>query len=135
MAAYTKYQLQKVYDEIAVERPHRCNCCSTPDRLSHSHLVPKGQNGALAVVKENIVYHCLGTPTFIGCHATYESMGVAKMADFEENYRIIFKLDPRYFWLKIHKLHDYYMSKDIETFRRIRALMTSIDNHPTRKTI
>ena len=137
MPAYTKYQLTKVYEEIALERPHVCDECRTSERLSHSHLIHKSYYGqyegvALAVVKENIVLHCMSMGNKKGCHERFDSMEVAKMNNFEKYYRVIHKLDRTFFWKKMHGLLDFYMVRDLEVYRRVKALFAEIDKleHP-----
>lgn len=137
MPAYTKYQLTKVYEEIALERPHVCDECRTSERLSHSHLIHKSYYGqykgvALAVVKENIVYHCLDFGEKKGCHSIWDSMDAPKMKTFEKNFRIIHELDRTFFWKKMHALLDYWMIKDLKVFRRVKTLFAEIDKleHP-----
>ena len=137
MPAYTKYQLNKVYEEIALERAHVCDECRTSARLSHSHLIHKSYYGLyqgvpLAIVKKNIVYHCMSMGDTKGCHDIFDSMDVAKMKKFEEYYRIIHELDRTYFWKKMHALADHWLIKDIQVFRRVRALFAEIDKleHP-----
>lgn len=133
--AYTTRELHKVYDQIAMERPHVCDECGTSERLSHSHLAPKSHFPKLATVNKNIVLHCLSMGDVIGCHSNYEGMQVAKMKNFEKYFRFLHDFDAetrKYFWLRAFRLLDYWMSHDMEVWRRIRALMAECDKvaHP-----
>lgn len=135
--AYTTKELHEVYEQIALERPHACDECETKNRLSHSHLAPKGHFENLATLKENIVYHCLDMGGIIGCHSKYESMQVAKMKNFEKYYRFLHGHSAetkKYFWSRCFKLMDYWMAHDMDVWRRIRALMAECDKvqHPNK---
>lgn len=125
--AYSTKDLQKVKEQIALERPHVCNNCGAKFPLSHSHLVKASRNNNLYTVKENIVYHCLSTPEKRGCHELFESSDVATMKDFEANFKIIHKLDREYFWLRLQKLDEIWKTRDITVWRRVRALLIEID--------
>lgn len=134
--AYTNKELHEVYDQIALERPHKCDECYTGERLSHSHLAPKAHFQKLAILKENIVYHCMTMGDIVGCHDLYEGMQVAKMKNFEKYYRFLHAYSEetrKYFWSRCFKLMDYWLAHDIEVWRRIRALMAECDkiHHPT----
>lgn len=132
--AYSEYELKKVYREIDSERIHECKNCGCRWPLSHSHLIKKSWSGKLAVVKDNIVYHCMTTADKAGCHDIYESLNVATMKDFEDNFRIIYSLDNGYFWLRVTKLMDHWRSraiigtvKDVEIFERVQNLFNEYD--------
>lgn len=125
--AYTARDLQKAKDEMALERPHVCNNCGTTYRLSHSHLVKASRDSALYVQKENMVYHCLDTPDKSGCHTKFESSEVATMNDFESNFKLIHKLDREYFWIRVHKLDEIWKVRNMEVWKRVRALLIEID--------
>lgn len=130
--SYTPRDLQKVKEQIALERPHTCNCCGTKYPLSHSHLVKASRDSKLYVIKENIVYHCMDTPDRVGCHTKFECADVATMKDFEDNFKIIHTLDREYFWIRIHKLDEIWKIRDMKVWRRVRALLIDIDTleHP-----
>lgn len=140
--AYSTKDLHRTYNEIALERPHICDECGTNQFLSHSHLMPKGLFGQYAALKQNIVYHCMDMGNHKGCHTKWDSMEVAKMKTFEKNYRIMYHIEKddtgkaSFFWQKMHKLLDFYISKDFTTYQRVRSLFAEIDHleHP-RKTI
>jgi hypothetical protein len=105
-------ELAKTYQEIAMEREHICTGCHGNQRLSHSHLVPKGQNQSLKTVKANIVYHCLSMGEIKGCHSIWESIEFWKLKDAEANMRYIYDADRTYFWLKLdHSFRVYYERK------------------------
>ncbi len=70
--------------------------------------------------KRCIVYHCMH------CHRQYESMLVATMNDFEENYTIVYELDPTYFRLRISKLAGYWSRDDLTVYRKIIAFNNTI---------
>lgn len=130
--AYTTRELHKTYGEIALERVRRCDECGTDQRLSHSHLIHKSYYGqyngkALAVVKENIVYHCLSMGNIVGCHDKFDSMNVAKMKNFEKYFRTIHELDRKFFWRKMHSLLGYWASVDVGTWKRVNRLSLEID--------
>lgn len=123
---YTKQELHRAYEEIAIERPHRCDECGTSDRLSHSHLAPKGLYGSLAAVKDNIVYHCMSMGNTIGCHTQYESADVAKMKNFEKYFSFLFTYNKdtrEHFWKRIHKLDEIWKLRDHKTWLRVRAFL------------
>jgi hypothetical protein len=85
----------KAYDLLAESIPHFCTGCGVGSNLTHSHLVPTGQNKKLEAVVSNITYHC------VDCHHTYEHdiEGRKLMADYEENMHKISILDPGYYAL------------------------------------
>lgn len=120
--AYSQKDYARVREEIALERPHVCNNCGTKERLSHSHLVPASRSAKLYTDKANIVYHCLDSSDGKGCHSKFESMEVARMKDFESNFKIIHSLDRQYFWLRIFKLQAYYKG-EVDTLVRINNLV------------
>jgi hypothetical protein len=126
-AAYTNYELTKTYEEIALERVHQCNNCECRYPLSHSHLVPKSRDARLATVKENIVYHCLSGPNGPGCHDQFSSMDVVFMKDFEHNFRIIYKLDPQYFWIRVTKLFEYWSKHNQVIAMRVRNMYLDME--------
>lgn len=82
----------KAYDIIAEIREHHCTGCGSSE-LTHSHLVPVGQNKALEAVVSNITYHCMT------CHQKWENdpEGRKEMLDYEENMHKISILDPGYY--------------------------------------
>lgn len=122
--SYTQAQLVQVYQEIALERPHRCNACGRRDRLSHSHLVRKGRASNLVLEKRNIVYHCLDGPEGPGCHSKFEGILAPTLPDFEGNFRIIHELDKEHFYSRMFRLLEYYLNNgDMVTLRRIQKLM------------
>lgn len=125
--SYTREQLQAVYNEIARERPQECNNCRTKSRLSHSHLISRSYSSRFALVKKNIVYHCLDTIEGPGCHSKFEGVMAAQMNDFEENFAIIYELDRTYFYLRMHKLIDAWKEVDQKTFERVMRLYNKFD--------
>lgn len=125
--AYTKYQLQKTYNEIAMSRPHVCTGCNGKERLSHSHLIPRSRRPDLATNELNIQYHCLGAPEVKGCHEKHESMEVATLNDFESNFRAIYNLDQEYFWLRILKLEEYWKANHFSVYHRVKTLINEFD--------
>lgn len=130
--AYSKQELHRVYDQIALERPHVCDECGIALYISHSHLIPRGLYGKLAIVKINIVYHCMTVGNHKGCHDQFDSMNVATMKNFEKYYRIMHSLDRSFFWQKMHKLIDHWQTRDFAVYQRVRALFAEIDklDHP-----
>jgi hypothetical protein len=85
----------KAYDLLAESVPHFCTGCGTGSNLTHSHLIPTGQNKKLEAVVSNITYHC------IDCHTCWEHdvEGRKLMADYETNMHKISILDPEYYAL------------------------------------
>lgn len=129
---YTKQELNRAYEEIALTRKRVCTGCGTSERLSHSHLIPRSRRGDLAANPLNITLHCLDSASGPGCHSKFEGMDVVKLKDFETNFRMIYELDRQYFWLKMHKLSDHYLVKDMIIWKLIRKFMAEMDNleHP-----
>lgn len=125
--SYTREELHAVYDEIAMERAQECNNCQVKWRLSHSHLISRSYSSRFALVKKNIVYHCLDTVSGPGCHSKFESVMVAQMNDFEENFAVIYELDRVYFYLRMHKLIDKWKDVDQKTFERVMRLYKKFD--------
>ncbi len=83
----------KAYKILEETKPHICTGCGTSNNLSHSHLVPVGQNKKLEAVVSNITYHCMD------CHHTWEH-DIEKrkgMLDYKENMHKISILDPAYY--------------------------------------
>lgn len=133
--AYTNEELYAVYDEIALERQHKCDECGTNNRISHSHLASKGLFQKLATKKENIVYHCLSIGNTVGCHSKFESVEVARMKNFEKYFRLMFSFGPdvqKHVWSRLFKLEEVWLRRDMNVWRRVRALMGELDeiNHP-----
>lgn len=89
----------KAYNILAETKPHICTGCGSPQNLTHSHLVPVGQNKKLEAVVSNITYHC------IDCHHIWEhDLEKRKsMKDYEENMYKIQVLDPAYYALIVNK--------------------------------
>jgi len=83
----------KAYDLLAESTPHFCTGCGTGSNLTHSHLVPTGQNKKLEAVVSNITYHC------VDCHHVWEhdTVGRKEMSDYEINMHKISVLDPVYY--------------------------------------
>src|SRR5688572_11433996 len=126
MSLYTKQELHRAYEEIAIERTHACDECNTFERLSHSHLAPKSLFGGIAALKKNIVYHCLSLGDIVGCHTKYETAEVAKMKNFEKYFTFLFtysKETRQYFWQRIHKLDEIWKLRDHNTWLRVRAFL------------
>lgn len=132
MPAYTKYQLTKAYESIALTRPHICTGCGGTQRLSHSHLIPRSRRADLATDPVNIQYHCLSFGNQKGCHEKHEGMEVATLKDFETNFKTIHRLDREYFWLRLQKLDEHWKVRDMNVWKRVRALLIEIDKqeHP-----
>lgn len=102
--------LTNTYQEIALERPHRCSGCDGSQFLSHSHLIPRSWRKDLECVKENIVYHCLDMAK--GCHTKWEGMNAPLLKDFEQNMEYILTADSTYFWKKFYSLKDHWEISD-----------------------
>lgn len=133
--AYTYEDLKAVYDEIALERRKVCDECGIGYRLSHSHLAPKGHFQRLVTCKDNIVYHCLSVGDIVGCHDRFESSEVARMKNFEKYFKKMFSFGPdvqKHVWSRLFKLEEIWLRRDMETYRRVRALMAELDKiaHP-----
>ena len=84
---------KKAYAILAEQIPQICTGCGTNQNLTHSHLVPVGQNKKLEAVVSNITYHC------IKCHEIWEhSLEKRKsLRDYEINMHKISILDPGYY--------------------------------------
>ena len=90
----------KAYDLLAESIPKNCTGCGNAHNISHSHLVPVGQNKSLEAVVSNITYHCLiGMRGIKGCHDIWEhdNVGRKELLDYEENMHRIQILDPEYY--------------------------------------
>lgn len=136
--AYTNKDLHDTYGQIALKRTHQCDECGTHQRISHSHLAPKAHFPKLATIEENIVYHCMSMGNTVGCHDHYEGMDVARMKNFEKYFKWLHGYNSetrKYFWLRMHKLADYWLARNVVTWRRVRALMSEMDKieHPNVK--
>lgn len=104
--------LTKVYEELALERPHVCSNCGVSFRLSHSHLVPRSINQNLIAEKNNIQFHCLSLGEKIGCHEKWSSMNAVFMKDFMSNMAYIYTADETYFWKRMFKLQEHWEKKN-----------------------
>lgn len=83
----------KAYNKLAELIPHACSGCGTTSNLTHSHLVPVGQNKSLEAVISNITYHC------VDCHHIWEHdiENRKYLNDYDINMEKISVLDPQYF--------------------------------------
>lgn len=54
-------------------------------------------------------------------------MEVVTLNDFRENMIVVHRLDPEYFWLRMHKLLDHWMNRDRKRWLMIRNLMDELD--------
>lgn len=94
-------ELKKVYQEMAINRPHLCTSCGTSHQLSHSHLIPRSRRRDLVADPNNITYHCLT------CHKKWENGTTAdEMADFKRNMDYIKSVDEQYFHIREQKLDN-----------------------------
>lgn len=128
--SYTTKELHAVYNEIAQERPHKCDECEQNHALSHSHLAPKGHFPKLVTYKDNIVYMCLTIGDNIGCHQRFENAEVATMKNFEKYFKLMFGFGPdvrQYVWSRLFKLEEIWLRRNMDTWRRVRALMAELD--------
>lgn len=91
-------KLNKVYDEIALEREHKCTGCGRYDvPLSHSHLIPRSRRKDLITNKKNITYHCLSMGKRKGCHSIWETSDRVTLLDYFDNLETIKELDIDYY--------------------------------------
>ena len=82
---------KKVQEEIWNERPHICDECGRPDRLSFSHLISRNKRTDLIAEKRNIVLHCMTFDGDVGCHERWEA-GDETMKTFEKLTAIVKEL-------------------------------------------
>jgi len=98
----------KVYREIDTERERICSGCgSRVNPLSHSHIIPVGQNTKFECVKENIVFDCLSMNGNKGCHDIWEHGSMnekRKLLNFNERMKFIKVNDYQYYCLLMSKL-------------------------------
>lgn len=99
-------EMYAVYERMALELPHVCSGCGTNQRLSRSHLVPKGQDSKLKAVFENLRFHCFGDSD--SCHSRWESVAFWKLNDAYSSMEYIYSVRPDYFWLKLNHAIDVY---------------------------
>ena len=95
-------KLNKVYDELALEREHKCTGCGRYDvPLSHSHIIPVSRRKDLQLKKDNITYHCLSMgQQRKGCHEMWESKSERSMLlDYHKNLEYILETDSEYYFL------------------------------------
>ena len=91
-------KLNKVYDELALEREHKCTGCGRYDvPLSHSHLIPRSRRKDLITNKKNITYHCLSMGKRKGCHSIWETSDRVTLLDYFDNLETIKELDIDYY--------------------------------------
>ena len=91
-------ELNKVYEEIADEREHKCTGCGRYDvPLSHSHLISRSRRRDLITDKRNITYHCLTFGSRVGCHSIWESKNKDILLDYFDNMATIKELDKQYY--------------------------------------
>lgn len=90
---------KKAYKILEETMERACTGCGTTQNLSHSHLVPVGQNKSLEAVPSNITYHCLSIGDKIGCHDIWEHdrEGRKYLNDYRRNLDIIKKIDYDYY--------------------------------------
>lgn len=127
MSLYTKQELHRAYEEIALTRKRVCTGCGTSERLSHSHLIQKSWSGKYAAMPENITFHCLDSSDKKGCHSRWESPECVLLKDFESNFKVIFKLDRAYFWLRLEKLDTLWQRRDRKVWLKVRAFYKEMD--------
>jgi len=96
---------KKAYKVREETRDKVCTGCGSTQNLSHSHLVPVGQNKSLESMPSNITYHCLSIGDKIGCHDIWEHdrEGRKYLKDYKRNLDIIKKIDYDYYLLIIGK--------------------------------
>tara|TARA_R110000772_G_C13310332_1_gene440670 strand:- start:66049 stop:66555 length:507 start_codon:yes stop_codon:yes gene_type:complete len=82
---------KKVQEEIWNERPHACDECGRPDRLSFSHLISRNKRTDLIAEKRNIVLHCMTFDGDVGCHERWEA-GDETMRTFKKLTAIVKEL-------------------------------------------
>ena len=95
-------ELNKVYKELADERPHYCTGCGRGDvPLSHSHIIPRSRRKDLVCDKRNITYHSLGVGNRKGCHELWEGSLEKKqgLLDYHSNLEYILEVDTEYYYL------------------------------------
>ena len=92
-------ELKSIYQDMAINKPHRCTGCGANQNLTHSHLIPRSRSRELICDPKNITYHC------ISCHKKWENGICAdEMTDFMRNMQYIKTVDEQYFNIKQQKL-------------------------------
>jgi hypothetical protein len=85
-----------------------CRGCGNTHSLSLSHLIRRSRRPELTDVKENMTFHCLVRQDGgEGCHQRWETVAsMVELEDFDDNMRIILRLDPEYYWIVVNKLRS-----------------------------
>jgi|TARA_R110000851_G_scaffold250138_6_gene402628 5-methylcytosine-specific restriction endonuclease McrA len=92
-------ELHSIYQDMAINKPHRCTGCGRNNGLTHSHLIPRSRSRELICDPNNITYHCMN------CHKKWENGLLAdEMTDFTRNMNYIKTVDEQYFHIKQQKL-------------------------------
>ena len=92
-------ELKKIYQDMAINKPHRCTGCGINQLLTHSHLIPRSRSRELVCDPKNITYHCMT------CHKKWENGIYAdEMTDFMRNMAYIKTVDEQYYNIKQQKL-------------------------------
>jgi DNA-directed RNA polymerase subunit M/transcription elongation factor TFIIS len=85
--------IQKTYSNLTIAR--HCGGCGSPNMLSHSHLLPRGQFPEFADHAENIVYDCIACH-YIWEHGSWEKVQVLK--DLKKRLRVCYDLAEQYLY-------------------------------------
>tara|TARA_R100001163_G_C5059028_1_gene195663 strand:- start:735 stop:1070 length:336 start_codon:yes stop_codon:yes gene_type:complete len=97
-----KRQLNKIYNEILLERNY-CSGCGKHGNvvpLSFSHIIPRSRRGDLITDKKNITLHCLSIGERVGCHTLWESAKDRhKLLDYFTNLAYIKQVDQEYYYI------------------------------------
>ena len=115
---YDKVKAELIQDAIDDET-YVCKGCGNPNSLSLSHLVRRSRSSDLADVKENMTFHCLvrqdGSE---GCHQRWESyLEMYWLDDFDDNMKIIRRIEPEYYWLVVGKLRELGFEIDVNSHK------------------
>ena len=96
-----------------------CSGCGNPNTLSLSHLIRRSRRPDLVDVKENMALHCMvGLDGGEGCHQKWETMeGMVELDDFDDNMKIVRRLDPELYWIIVGKLREYGYEIDVNSHK------------------
>jgi hypothetical protein len=98
-------KMEKVYREIAEERPNCCESCGK-NEYENSHIIPKSRDRKMISVKENIVLQCRE------CHKLWEDGYIWLL---ENGYKVMMWLketNEEYYYTKLYQFQDRAIEQD-----------------------
>ena len=98
-----------------------CKGCGNPNNLSLSHLIRRSRDSSLTPVIENMTIHCLIRPDGSeGCHQRWETISkMWELQDFNDNMKMIRKIDPEYYWILMGKLRSMGIDINVNLHKEI----------------